>query len=305
MTTETVTPTPRNISNSEVTAFLSCKRMYNYAFVLNLAPKVTPAPLARGTIGHLAFQYYVEARLNGASHEQAMKASERAFVEAMKSGTDTGVVLNAQFLFNRYMGFHNGWPEWKLLGTEQRHFIPISPTLNFPIRYDLYLEEIGSGKRKILDFKFTYDFWTPYDHDINAQMPKYIAVMQSNGLRVDGGILEEIRTRELGKEKSADPRNLWRRTRYEPSRSRTRSVLRQQVVTALQIERHRALPPAEREGESIPIYNKHGACKFCNFKDLCNSQTEGATEADLAVAIREHYVNNDYSTQQQVMEDLL
>ncbi len=75
----------RNISNSEVTTYLSCKRMYDFAFIDNLAPKVTPVPLDRGSVGHYAFELYIKARLNGASHEKAMQIAMTAFEEAIKA----------------------------------------------------------------------------------------------------------------------------------------------------------------------------------------------------------------------------
>lgn len=290
--TELIDPSlVRNISNSEVTAFLSCKRMYKYAFFNNLAPKVTATPLARGTLGHEAFEFYIRARLDGMTHEQAYKEGQKAFLAAM-AHMNVDTVLQTKFLWERYMDFHNGWPEWKLLGTEERYDVKLTDTLNLTMRYDLYVEDVRSGKRLIGDFKFAYDFWSAEDHDLNGQMPKYIAAMQHNGLQVDGGFLEEIRTRPLGADKTKDSKNLWRRTPYYPSIARRKSVLRQHIAAALSIERYRGLPETEREAETIPVLNKHGACKFCNFKDLCNSELEGKT--DLTLDIATSYVQNTY-----------
>ncbi len=314
MTTDTATPlhkpVPRNISNSEVTAYLSCKRMYNFAFIDLLAPKDMSPHLARGEIGHLAFQRYVEERLkynegrwSQEAHDSSLVAGRNAFLEAANAGFSMEVIMQAKFLWERYMGFHNGWVKWRLLGTEQRHFVPITESLNMPIRYDLYYEDVDSGYCYILDFKFTYEFWTSEDHDVNGQMPKYITVMRANGFRVDGGKLEQIRTRSLGKEKASDPKALWRRTPYNPTPARSRTMLRQHVAASLQIERHRNLSPVAREDESIAVFNKFGACKFCNYKDLCNQKTEGIQ--DLSVMIREGYTVNDYATQQQKMDDLI
>lgn len=303
--TDLPTPQVRNISNSEVTAFLACKRMYYYNFMLDLAPKNTPDPLARGSLGHLAFQNYVEARLNSSGHELAMKAGLATFQEAM-ANTSIDVVMQTQFLWTRYMEYHQGWPTWTLLGTEQRLDLRLTETLYFPIRYDLYFLDKNDGKKKLLDFKYTYDFWQVWEHDTNGQMPKYIAVMQANGHDVQEGVLEEIRTRPLGAEKSSDPKNLWKRTPYRPSNARRMSMLRQHVAASLEIEKFRALPDAEREVAAIPVLNKHGACKYCNFKDLCVSEIEG--KKDLSVDIRVNYVKNTYGYNDQntmILGDLL
>lgn len=294
---------PRNISNSEVTAFLSCKRMYDFAFMQELAPKETAEPLARGSIGHQALEFFWRARMEGASYSKAMEATNEAFTRPCEN-TTIDVVMNTQFITTRYLTANEAmFSKWRPLGIEEQHDVSLTSTLNMTIKYDLYYEDTTTGKRKILDWKYAYDFWTPEDHDLNGQMPKYIACMQANDFQVDGGVLAEIRTRPLGAAKSQDPKNLFRFTPYTPSRARKESVLKQHVAASLQIERHRNLSPEERLEESIPVLNKHGACKFCNFKDLCNSMIEG--KRDLTVDIRTGYTQSTYGYNKDEPLDIL
>lgn len=290
-----------NVSNSEVGTMLSCERMWVFAFGMELAPIDLSAPLARGTLGHLYFQYYVEYRLANHDgthdpnvHAQAMRHAQKAFKEAIESGTSVELVMETQFLTERYMNYHQGWPNWKLLGTEQRRDLKLTETLTLPIRYDLYYYDFNTKKFVIADYKFTFDFWTERDHNVNGQMPKYIAVMAANGERVDEGRLIQIRTRKLGEEKSADVKNLWRETRYDPSRHRIRSMLKQHVQGAMRIEQFKNENQTHDQmlDAAIPLFNKHGSCKYCNFGDLCNSVTEG--KRDLTVDIREGYTQNTY-----------
>jgi hypothetical protein len=285
---------PRNISNSEVTTFLSCKRQYVYNFVWELQPRETAKPLSRGTNFHYAMELYWRARLAGHNHETSMQMAQEAFVLPSEP-TKIDILLETQFLWTRYMNFHNGFPEWRPLGTEVKHELPLTNGLTMAIRYDFYFEEIATGKCYILDYKGSYDFWRYEEHDLNAQMPKYIAVLQGNGYRVDGGILEEIRTRSLGAEKSKDAKNLWKRTYYRPSNAFKQSVLRQHISASFEIERFRALPRDQMQQAALPVLNKHGACKFCNYKDLCKSELEGKT--DLSVDIRTGYTQNTYTQQ--------
>lgn len=289
---EDTTPV-RNISNSEVTCWLSCRRQYRYAFLLELAPKETPEPLARGSIGHQFFEFYWRARMEGFNHEKSVQAGNEAFKNPVEQ-TSIDVVMKTQFFCHRYINAHEVeyTQRWKPLGVEQRYDLPLTNSLNMAIKYDLFLQDLQTDKNYILDYKFAYDFWTPEDHDTNGQMPKYIAAMQANEFKVDGGYLEEIRTRELGAEKQKEARNLWRRTHYNPSYYRKQSVLKQHVGASLEIEQFRALPAEEQEAKALPVLNKHGACKFCNFKNLCNSELEGAT--DLSVAIRVGYQQSTY-----------
>lgn len=289
----------RNISNSEVTAWLSCRRMYEFAFVQNLAPKATSVPLARGTLGHEAFSVYILARLDGSSHDMAMRATNETFTEAMRNLT-MDVVMETKFLFTRYMDYHQGWPDWELLGTEERIDLRLTDDFTIPIRYDLLVREKTTGKIKVGDWKFTYDFWQPHEHDLNVQMPKYITVMRANGMQVDGGFLEEIRTRPLGKEKSSDQRNLWRRTNYHPTLERSRESMRQHISASFEIMEYRSKNEDDRRAAAIPVLNKHGACKFCNFTDLCNSMLDGKT--DLSVDIMSGYTENTYGYNKNITE---
>jgi hypothetical protein len=284
---------PRNVSNSEVTTFLSCKRQYNFAFIENLAPKNTSDPLARGSAFHNAMDVYWKKRIEGKDHDTAFNEALVEGFAVLPEGWSLEMLMHAQMLWTRFMMFYNGFPDWKPIGTEIKLTVPMTPTLTISIQYDFYFYNMATKKFVLLDWKVTYEFWKDEDHSLNGQMPKYIAVLQANGYQVDEGCLAEIRSRPLGKEKASDPRNLWRFTRYNPSTAKKQQVIRQHVSASLAIERHRNLSPEDRDIESIPVLNKHGACKFCNFTDLCMAMLEG--RRDLSVDIRVGYVHNDYT----------
>lgn len=288
-------PESRAISNSEVTTFLSCKEQYNFAFMLNLAPKEEARHLSRGNLGHGWFEHYIRARLHGDNHQDSMKAASAYLVGQLRNGAKPDVISEVQMLCNRYMAYHNGWPDWELLGTEERLDLKLSDTLTLPIRYDLFVRHKPTGRQLIGDFKFTYDFWSVDDHRLNPQMPKYISVMRANGYQVDGGFLEEIRTRRItAKDKLAEPdKHLWKRSNYIPSRSNLLNTLRSHVAASLDIERHRALDPKTRADETVPVRNKYGPCKYCAFVDLCVAKIEG--KQDLSVDIRVGFIENAYA----------
>lgn len=286
------TVVPRNISNSEVTTFLSCKRQYDFAFIEELTPINTSDPLARGSAFHYAMEVYWNYRIKGLPHDEAYDKAEVEGFSVLPEGWSLEMLMNAQFLWKRFMQFFNGFPNWKPIGTEIKVTVVLTPTLTMSLRYDFYYFDTVKQKFILLDWKLSYDFWKDEDHELNAQMPKYIAALQSNGFKVDEGSLAEIRTRPLGKEKSAEPKNLWRFTRYNPSTAKKRAVLQQHISASMQIERHRALPKEERLLESIPVLNKFGPCKYCDFTGLCASMLEG--RKDLSVDIRVGYKHNDY-----------
>jgi len=284
----------RAISNSEVITYLSCKRMYNFAFIDNLAPKEEARQLTRGSLGHAWMQTYIEARLNGSSHELSLKAASEFLGKQLQDGIPIDLIGEVQMLCNRYMDYHKGWPEWELLGTEQRVDLRLTDTLILPIRYDLFIKHKPTGRNLIGDFKFTFDFWSYEDHALNPQMPKYISVMRANGFHVDGGFLEQIRTRKISDPaKLAEPeKHLWTRSMYSPSAANLYNTLRQHVAVSIDIERHRRLPAQQREDESPPVLNKYGPCRYCSFAELCIAMLEG--KKDLTVDIRVGYTANTY-----------
>lgn len=282
----------RNISNSEVIAWLTCRRMYKYAFVYDLEPKEMSTPLFRGNLGHDAFQRYTEARLEGDSHAKSLEAGSNVFVTALQRDHNRiEVIMQTKQIWDRYMAYHKGWPEWNLLQPEQRFELPLNEDTKLVIRYDTMIEEKKTGRTLIGDYKFTYDFWKPIHHDLNPQMPKYITVMQANGFKIDGGFLEELRTRKLGAEKSNDPKSTWRRTLMFPTQARKINMIKQHLVASMEITDFRALPKEEQELKALPLLNKHGACDYCDFAELCVSENNGK---DIAVDIEHGFQKNTY-----------
>jgi hypothetical protein len=274
-----------------VTTWLTCRRQFKYAHILNLEPKTMSVPLYRGNLGHHAMQRYTEARLDGKSHDDSMKVALQLFVHALQNNADKiDTILQTQSIFQNYMGFHKGWPEWKLHEPEQKFSLPLTDDIKMTIRYDSKVEEIKTGKLHIVDYKYTYRFWSPDEHALNGQMPKYISVMRANGIEIHGGILEEIRTEKLGKEKASDPKQTWRRTPYYPTPAKKRNMLRQHIAASLEIEEAYNLSPEEQEIKLLPCLNKM-VCKNCNFADLCNSENDGK---DIAVDIQIGYQPNSY-----------
>lgn len=289
-------PESRNISNSEVTTFLSCKRQYDFAFIERggLEPLVTPRHLERGTVGHFIQEKYIEGRLDGMNHERALAYAKGNLKFLLESDQVTlDVALEAQGLVERYHAYHQGWPEWELLGTEQRVDLKLTDTLSIAIRYDLKFRERSTDKVYIGDWKFTYDFWTGKKHAMHPQMPKYIAVMRANNYQVDGAKIFEIRTRVLGKEKASDPKNLWRETPFYPTPQELNEAIRQHVQASLEIEKHRALDDDYRRNYvSIPTRNIYGACTFCAFDGPCNALNKGAK--DISLMLDTEFKTNTY-----------
>lgn len=285
--------TPIVISNSEVTTFLGCKRKHFFAFELGLEPKDQDKALLRGTIGHEILSKVAQA-IKDQTAKPLKVVLDEALQDAMHQGWPIDLVLEVSVLVTDYLKHVKWWADWEILGTEDELHIPLTEQVHGGMRYDLLIRERATGRVYVVDFKFTYDFWSPHDHEINGQMPKYITFLQLSGHHIDGGLLEEIRTRKLSAQSQNDPSALWKRTAYHPTKARKRTMLRHHVAASLEIAAHRALPLQERFNRSLPVLDKYGSCKFCSFKDLCTSAIEGAELNELGTAIRELYQHNTY-----------
>lgn len=283
---------PIVVSNSEVTTFLGCKRKHFFAFEMKLEPTDPNRAILRGTIGHeilsdiaKAIKDQIAKPLNVVLDESLQKAMQNYPLE---------IVLEVSVLVTNYLTHVHWWRDWEILGTEDELHVPLTEQVHGGMRYDLLVRERATGRVYVVDFKFTYDFWSPHDHEINGQMPKYITFMQLKGYKIDGGLLEEIRTRKLSAKSQADPSALWKRTAYHPTKARKQSMLRHHVAVSLAIADHRALPLQERFDRSLPVLDKYGACQFCDFTNLCTPAIEGAKLDELGITIREFYQHNTY-----------
>ena len=279
----------RPISNSEVTSWLFCTQQYWYGFMLNIEPKWLNDPLTIGNIGHNALQAYADARLEGMNHEQALKAIEDTYWVPLLNERPERIdrIMQVKEILIRYHNYRKGWPEWEILGAEQRHDMPITEEFSLPMRYDLLVREVTSGKIYLVDYKFTYDFWKPEDHELNVQFPKYISILTANGMKVDGAYLEEIRYRSM---KDMTFEKHFKRTFYSPSNASRRNSLLQHIKASKQIVKFHAMTPEEQEEEVVGLYNKF-YCKGCHFKDLCISKLNGG---DITYTIQTRFVDRSY-----------
>lgn len=280
---------PRPISNSETGSWLQCTQKYWFEFVLKIEPKTLSDPLSIGNLGHEALQRYGEARLEGATHDKAQEVAEaEVLVPAINNARDrVDNVLKVQDIVRRYHSYRQGWPEWEILGVEQRHDLKITDEFSLPMRYDMLVRDRKTNKKALVDYKFTWDFWTPEAHEINIQFPKYVSILNAAGMDVQGAYLEELRYRPM-KDMSFDKH--FKRTAYFPSLASRRNALKQHVKASKQIVRFHELSEAEQEEQIIPILSKH-ICKFCSFQNLCTTKLNGG---DISYSIETQFVDKTY-----------
>jgi hypothetical protein len=168
----------------------------------------------------------------------------------------------------------------------------------FDLKFDLFIQEINTGKYALVDHKTTYDFWHQDDVDLSAQFPKYIGTMRANGHKVDKVIINQLRTRSL---KNPAYEDLFKRIDCVPSRAKIANLMREQIMVSEEIHKHRQLPLEVRSATVTRVMNKQ-ICKWCDSKPLCMSELDGG---DITTAIATDYKQNTYGRNNSPVEEVI
>lgn len=277
---------PRKISNSEVSAWTTCRRQYYYAHVLSVAPKHYGPALNLGIIFHDCIRHYYEARLKGENHGAAQLAANQAIRHYAQS--DAIVASKIQIMMMNYFGLYGDeQATWRPVEVEAAHEIPLTPDYIYTMRDDLLMYHEPTGEYWLWDHKTTYDFWSEDDFLLNLQFPKYIGTLRFNQFPVSGVLVNQIRTREKKNPTSDD---LFRRTPVRYNEANIRTTLKEQIVASQEIVGYRQLPGPIKEQQAIRIGNKM-VCRMCHFKSLCIAQLQGG---DIDYILQTEYGPNTY-----------
>jgi hypothetical protein len=288
-------PPHRKISNSEVNDADLCKRKYHNTYVLNggLAAKSVKGALAKGIAGHIVLERYFQGRKEGETHNDARSAAQATLLGLIKAGeAKSGFHEDALWaakrttdLYFRKWGDHAGW---QFLEVEKQYEMPL-PNKNYsiPIKIDLLVYDEKIDKIRLVDNKWTYNFWPLKKFTLRAQFPKYVAVLRYNGINVHDVIINQIRYREM---KSEDLDDYVKRTEYQVTNQKIQRTLRDHMQTSDWIQHYRSLTAEDQDREATYILNDL-VCKFCAFSDLCEAQLDGAYVDQIIAA---DFKPNDY-----------
>lgn len=284
----------RVISNTEVDTFLRCQRKHLYQFLMELVPKTVSRSLNTGIIGHEVLAIYYQAVKDGSSKQDAYLKAMQHLSQYLKD-TDIAIVAKVQGLFERYLEVDTIPETCEILAVEQDYYIPMKGTpFAYGMRLDLLVKShVGrsAGSIKLVDHKFTYDFYSQDDIALGAQIPKYIGTLRYNDIDVDEGSLNQFRTRFeahlLGNKTNED---LFRRDPSPVTPDRIRNSLMQQIKTAERIMERRGLPPQLQASEAIPVLNKM-TCKSCPFVHVCVADLNGE---DTSLMLHQDFQKSTY-----------
>lgn len=267
------------ISNSEVDSFLTCERKHLFSFVFEREAKKKSRSLSIGIVGHEVLAVYYRALQAGMNKGDAEKEAMRHLTGIFREDEyDPDSLATVYSLINRYISQDTLAGGTRILEVETDFYLPITEEYWYAMRLDLLVEAlVGSlrGKVLLVDHKFTYDFYTEDDLQLNPQMPKYAAAVRHAGYPVYDAYINQIRTRFpahlIEKKTSAD---LFSRMPVDLTVPRVRSALSHQMIISKRIIERRKMPIELQIEEAVPVLNKM-ICRNCPFKSACAMVEDG------------------------------
>lgn len=271
------------ISNSEVSSFLKCERRHFYQYRLRLASRGMSRSLGIGIVFHeAAAALYNSVMINPNRKEgyaEGFAAGNQRIQELLLDDiSNIEIYSRVAELFERYAPWAEKNDNFKVLDVERAYYMPIpdgGPKDVYPMRIDL-LVQYTSGKYEgqiaLWDHKTTYDFWSEDALYLNAQIPKYMGVLQFNGVAVRRAVINQIRTRKNKGPMGDD--ELFKRSPMHIERGEIRSLLREQFIASERIQKLNALTEQEHSDSILRAMDRF-TCENCPMLKLCKVELSG------------------------------
>lgn len=261
------------ISHSEVDQFLSCERKHYYGFGRRLQRKTASTSLRRGTMGHQILDIYYQAIKDGFTTEQARQSGMERFVHFIQEpDVDVSLLADLQDLLTRYFDYAPTLDAgYKVLYVEQEFRLPLTENIEYPYKPDLIMEHTATGKIKVIDHKFIYNFYNIDDMRISPQLPKYMGALRANGIKVTDGVYNMLRWRKV---KDQSPEANFKRESVPINNTRIAITFQEQISAMTRIAAVKALPLSEWQSHVLRTASSFN-CSHCSFLDLCTTELAG------------------------------
>lgn len=271
----------RTLSHSESETFVQCERKHFYSYGLKLQRKGMSDALKRGVAGHSFLeQYFTEQkRLQEAGEWDASTSPEglqRALAEEVVD--EMGTTPEGLEMLRLMKNFFDNQPfsNWRIIAVEYEYCFEVNDDFKIPGFIDLVAEDL-LGNVWVIDYKFSYDFFSEIVKEELPQLPRYIAALRVSGMQVDKAGYVEIRTRKL---KNNDPGMVFRFEEVPVSDARVKRTFKEQMIIGQRITDRHNLGVEEWHDTAIRTANKM-SCEHCPFIDLCVAELNENPHAQL------------------------
>lgn len=263
-------PREERVSHSEVDSYLLCLRKHYYAYIKSIERRATSKSLSLGSMGHAVMDTVLQMWLD-TGEPANMKVVKGALMEYVREQPDTLELVNKLTeIFEAYFET-NPLADYKPLAVEKTFVWKIHDNLYLPFRVDAIMRHNKTKKIVVIDHKFTANFYKPWNIDLLPQIPKYAGALREMGLPADSGAYLMFRT---GYRKNAEPEEIVKLAEFELNENRVRETVREQIVSAMDIQRRKRMHIDEADASAVRVANNL-VCNSCSFQEICVSDLNG------------------------------
>jgi hypothetical protein len=271
------------ISNTEVTAFNTCEKMHQYAYDLNIQPRDPKDYIYRGEIGHAALDAYYYEMQEGSALKTCLNAGLQVIAEEMlrvaleepEALDKIALLTDLTKLIREYSDFYSKEP-FKVLAVEEEYRALLYPGKDYMMRLDLLVEYTSGefrGDIVLMDHKFSYNFKTVTELELDGQLPKFIKTLKANNYTISKGFFNQLRYRKDAKEK-------FQRTRVPTNSTAMENIWNEQKKAAKRIADR---DPFDSRQDPLRVMNPF-ICKNCWYATLCKAELNGEDTTQMVQA---------------------
>lgn len=297
------------ISNSNIETFQKCERMFYYAVVKGLRPRVLPDFIKRGSFGHECMEVGFQTIMDGGSPEDASQViAEGPLMKLMESGDpDTAEMMKVY----RHVITFISWTQsdevaWRPVAledvgmwnfTRETHIVDKADLddseLIFAYTPDLIIEftrGLYKGQHAVLDYKFLGQYMSDVAINMAQQIPKYIIYRNKThtDFKIRRGAFVQLNTRATP---DATGHKLFLVKWIEPNKHRLSRIEyeNEQNVKQLAHAKQNYTPEQYLRTVNKDVCNR---CFFAN--DLCPAEFDGKSPEVIQKIMDREYVKNEY-----------
>lgn len=292
------------VSNTEAQQAYRCE----FAWLIGFHPEMNyqlrdmGEARTRGIVGHKALEVFFlglkEGRDYDSCAQEALDYIQGERVQIISAGDFANMkllgLLNQlhPLLTNYFEHARKKIEQWEILEVEAFHAMEWEGEKDFylPSRLDVTVYWLkGSefyGETSPLDHKFVDQFWNRNQFVLNSQLPLQMLALRASRFQgkpepvVRRAVVNQLRTKKL---KDPSPEDLFRVVPWDYKTPRIDRVFKNHLKTAVHLAFLKRLPLAEAM-EIVRASLGSQACKFCDFKELCDITFEGGDPSSVIAA---------------------
>lgn len=295
------------ISNSNIESFQKCNRMFYYAVVLGLRPRVLPDFIKRGSFGHACMEVGFQTIMDGGSDQDASEAiAAGPLRELMESGDPDAPEMMKVY---RHVITFISWSQsdevaWRPVALEDVGMWNLTKNIEgnkelheedllFAYTPDLIIEftrGLYKGQHAVLDYKFLGQYMRDVALNMAQQIPKYIIYRNKShtDFKIRRGAFVQLNTRATP---DATGHKLFLVKWIEPNKQR---LARIEHENEQWVKRVAEAKDNWTPDQFLRTVNKD-VCDRCFFgPELCPAEFDGKPETTVQKIIQRDYVKNEY-----------